>query len=477
MQDSQDQAKIPLSGAYVQQFQQSSNNIYEKDIHSNIQSSQVTQQYSQQSSMKHLLKYEFEFSLFNPRKSQINSDKKKDQAMTFIKFSPFQIPLKTKFKIGQNDNQKDEQHVDLLAIGFYNEVKIFTLQNNKISQIPQVLLFKEIILDQKFSDQIENLLCCDWAMWTQNSIKSQILAFAGILGLIYVFDLSKQIKQEMYELQGHGAAIKDLKFNPIHSHILISASDDKTLRVWNAYLQQQLLVIGQAIQPTFTYFSIDWHSNGRELVASCSDFTLRLFEFNDQFFDQNLQKKSQMHYGNQNVETQIHNLQVELCLPYQADMQFDKLLSFKTYQFQIGNGKELYSQVRFINDLVITRSVNGQIKVVKLFKQPMTSKETQFCDVLELRSIDTQDKSYNIDRVQFDIGFDVKIIKNGSEELLEITTGDQDGNIASYSLNSGEKAFQSNISRNQSNQQFSYSKFGKYLAVSQQNGIVDVFQE
>ncbi|KAJ5184627.1 WD40 repeat-like protein [Penicillium cf. griseofulvum] len=80
----------------------------------------------------------------------------------------------------------------------------------------------------------------------------------------------KKKGEECWQLQGHFVGINDLSFSP-DSRLVVSASTDKTLRLWETATGRASHVLEvQASDMPIVLFS----SHGR-LLASCSDTTTR----------------------------------------------------------------------------------------------------------------------------------------------------------------------------------------------------------
>lgn len=58
-----------------------------------------------------------------------------------------------------------------------------------------------------------------------------IIAVAGTGRVIRIFDY--RARKLIKILRGHGGDVVSIKFHPNKPHILASASDDKTIRIWN----------------------------------------------------------------------------------------------------------------------------------------------------------------------------------------------------------------------------------------------------
>ena len=79
------------------------------------------------------------------------------------------------------------------------------------------------------ADQKEIYYSCCWT----NDLESNepLLAIAGFKGIIRtLFPFKSKIKSALF---GHGSSINDLRIHPTRKTILLSASKDYTIRLWN----------------------------------------------------------------------------------------------------------------------------------------------------------------------------------------------------------------------------------------------------
>lgn len=105
---------------------------------------------------------------------------------------------------------------------------------------------------------------------------SQLLV-AGYDEQVHVLDFSVEgVATRSKELQGHGAAVNSLSFNPHSSSILASTSDDKTLLIWNVEREQ-------ATEPVMGFSesmeAVTFHPYGDELASATNNKTVLLWKW------------------------------------------------------------------------------------------------------------------------------------------------------------------------------------------------------
>jgi polycomb protein EED len=115
--------------------------------------------------------------------------------------------------------------------------------------------------------------------WTKDSAGRPLLCAAGSHPrAILIFDLEHD--DPIRVLPGHGKAINDLQISPISPDILVSASEDYSIRIWNLnpkHEKQPCRAIfgGQGHkQPLLT---IEFHPNGRWLLSGAMDTAIALW--------------------------------------------------------------------------------------------------------------------------------------------------------------------------------------------------------
>lgn len=93
-----------------------------------------------------------------------------------------------------------------------------------------------------FKKPQENFFVCAWTIDPDRL--EPLLAVGGLKGIIRTISPFKS--QFKNALIGHGASINDLKFHPSKNFILLSASKDHTLRLWNIATTVCIAIFGGA---------------------------------------------------------------------------------------------------------------------------------------------------------------------------------------------------------------------------------------
>ncbi|RNA37689.1 Polycomb eed-A [Brachionus plicatilis] len=128
----------------------------------------------------------------------------------------------------------------------------------------------DIYLD---ADPQENFFVCAWTIDPDRL--EPLLAIAGLKGIIRTISPFKS--QFKNALIGHGASINDLKFHPSQNFILLSASKDHTLRLWNINTTVCIAIFGGAEGHTDQVLSTDIDLQGRYIISCGIDHFLKIW--------------------------------------------------------------------------------------------------------------------------------------------------------------------------------------------------------
>lgn len=120
-------------------------------------------------------------------------------------------------------------------------------------------------------DKNENLTCAVF-FETGDII---YLATGGATGIIKIVNVSEYCFDGF--LRGHGGSVTDLKVHTRDSKTIFSASEDTTIRMWNARSKRCLAIFGGVVGHKDYVLSIDVSICGKRLVSSGTDCTIKLW--------------------------------------------------------------------------------------------------------------------------------------------------------------------------------------------------------
>ena len=166
------------------------------------------------------------------------------------------------------------------------------------------------------------------------------IAFGGNTNSIFLYtiDLENEndIKENIEELIGHKNDINDLKFLTIHQNILLSASSDSTVRLWDAKMKKLLCIYGGPFGHPSHVLTLDFHFS-EEFIASAG------FDQVVMFWDIDYVLKKYNNNENKN---------------------FKCILKTKPF-FETLVHENYIDTVKFMGDLVLSKSTNGVILLWK----------------------------------------------------------------------------------------------------------------
>ena len=103
----------------------------------------------------------------------------------------------------------------------------------------------------------------------------QLLCVAGSRGLIKIIDIRR--KMLVLSLAGHGDEIYDMKFSPTNEWLLITASKDESIRLWNLSYPACIAIFAGDKGHRDGVLSCDFHPNGTSFVSSGMDSTIKIW--------------------------------------------------------------------------------------------------------------------------------------------------------------------------------------------------------
>ena len=112
---------------------------------------------------------------------------------------------------------------------------------------------------------------------TQNG--PPLLCLAGKRGIIKVIDT---VRRALFlTLSGHGDEITDLQFSPANEWLLLSASNDESIRLWNLKRGTNVAVFAGHDGHRSHVLSVAWHFSGRKFASCAMDNTVKLWNVMD----------------------------------------------------------------------------------------------------------------------------------------------------------------------------------------------------
>lgn len=277
---------------------------------------------------------------------------------------------------------------------------------------PYVKIYKKSNLtmaEMTFLSEGEDFYSLSYSQITQDSGEiKKVLAVGGMKSIIKILDLTE--RKELHELIGHRNEIFDLKFcpNSEKSYLLLSASQDFSVRLWHAINQIQICIFGG---PTGAHLaevnSVDWHISGDYFVSAGNDCYVKIW-----FLTENL---------NQNIKSseKITNRELKKELNFKTLIKTNPIYSCNTIH------ENWVDCVKFNGNFLISKSVDGVIyEWMPVFQQQGGA-----------------DSFFLINTYIYKTSELIWYVKFGLEALDKnlLTIGNENGEIFLFKLNQGEK--------------------------------------
>lgn len=126
------------------------------------------------------------------------------------------------------------------------------------------------------TDRNDSYYCCCWSHEYQRP-DHPYLCVAGERGVIRIIDVRRQC--ETKTLHGHGAAINDLKICPRDPSLLLSASKDSGIRLWNIATNVLIAIFGGVQGHRDEVLAIDFHRSRFIFVSVSIDHSIKIWSF------------------------------------------------------------------------------------------------------------------------------------------------------------------------------------------------------
>ena len=202
-------------------------------------------------------------------------------------------------------------------------LKIFDLNDPNFKEVKSVNI-KNIFFYCVDATKIENIY---------------YIAFGGNTNSIFLYTINiekEDVQENIEELIGHKNDINDLKFLTVNQNILISASSDSTVRLWDVKQKKLLCIYGGPFGHPSHVLTLDFHLS-EQFIASAG------FDQVVMFWDIDFVLKKYNNNENEN---------------------FKCILKTKPF-FETLVHENYIDTVKFLGDLVLSKSTNGVILLWK----------------------------------------------------------------------------------------------------------------
>eukprot|EP00347_Sterkiella_histriomuscorum_P013991 403362584 len=158
-----------------------------------------------------------------------------------------------------------------LILSFYNQVNIYCIKRiqNQRSVTSETLI--ELVQAFIVQDISEDIQACEFNCHTNE------LYFAGDLGVIYASSID-EAHAPYRKMFGHFKTITQLKVCPSNSQLLLSCSNDFSVRLWDVKKQLQIMLFLDIEDQVSELLNIDWQLDGSTFLTFGINQHLRVWE-------------------------------------------------------------------------------------------------------------------------------------------------------------------------------------------------------
>ena len=333
-----------------------SNKKIQKKSRINEEESRKNNNNSNNENVYEFLKEENKKALFDKLINNFNESFLTEQKLTKSRQS--QIPY-FKFDNNETDNKieeenkintkKESEEFEIIKLGETKEISFgndiiydLSIMSNYIIAVSKEHL-KMFDLDDPNFKEVKSINIKGIFFYCVDSTKIDnvyYIAFGGNTNSIFLYTINveneEDIKDNIDELIGHKNDINDLKFLIVNQNILLSASSDSTVRLWDVKLKKLLCIYGGPFGHPSHVLTLDFHLS-EQFIASAG------FDQVVMFWDIDFVLKK---YNNN------------------KDNNFKCILKTKPF-FETLVHENYIDTVKFVGDLVLSKSTNGVILLWK----------------------------------------------------------------------------------------------------------------
>ncbi|KAG9150686.1 hypothetical protein Leryth_008145 [Lithospermum erythrorhizon] len=162
----------------------------------------------------------------------------------------------------------DASYFNVFATAGCNRVTVYQLQKDGVIAVLQSYVDE---------DKDESFYTVSWACDVR---ESPFLVAGGINGIIRVIDAGTEKIHK--SLVGHGDSVNEIRTQPLRASLVVSASKDESVRLWNVQTGVCILVFAGAGGHRNEVLSVDFHPSDIYRMASCGmDSTVKIWSMKE----------------------------------------------------------------------------------------------------------------------------------------------------------------------------------------------------
>lgn len=180
---------------------------------------------------------------------------------------------------------KEDHNENLYNVQIYqpfandqSRIIFVTVGSNRCSVYEYITSTGSVDLIDAYMDADSSEVFYTSAWTTDPHTNDPLISIAGVKGIIRTIVPFKSMYKKA--LNGHGGSINDLRYHPSKVSILLSSSQDYTLRLWNVNTNVCIAIIGGVEGHRDEVLSGDFNLSGTMLMSSSIDHSLKLWNIN-----------------------------------------------------------------------------------------------------------------------------------------------------------------------------------------------------
>ena len=272
----------------------------------------------------------------------------RQKQIPYFKFNDIPISLKEEQnKI--NESKKEEDEFEIIKVGDTKEIILgndiiygLTLISHYVIAVSKEYMKMYDLKDPDFKE-VKSICIKEVFFYCVDATKLDNIYYIVMGGntnsiFMYTINIDNTISgqsENISELIGHKNDINDLKFLIIHPNILLSASSDSTVRVWDVKNKKMLCIYGGPFAHPSHVLTVDFHFSEQFIASAGFDQVVMFWDIDFVF------------------KKYINN-----------EHNFKCLLKTKPF-FETFIHENYIDTVKFFGDLVLSKSTNGVILLWK----------------------------------------------------------------------------------------------------------------
>lgn len=146
--------------------------------------------------------------------------------------------------------------------------------------------------------------------WSANKALEPLLVVSGLRGILKVINCKTFVLEGV--LFGHGNAVNDIRVHPLDDDLVLSASKDESIRLWNITTYSCIAIFAGEKGHRDEILSIHFHPLGNCFVSSGMDTSIKIWNLEDPLIQNAIQTSYTTPRLNNNLPMKPHVQQVPI---------------------------------------------------------------------------------------------------------------------------------------------------------------------